>query len=434
MKTWVYRLLTCAVMTAVGLGFVVCAASREVVLTVGFVSDSYWDAPLGNCYAVLDAAIDRFENKHPGVRVTYTSGILKEDYSEWLAGQYLLGKEPDVFMVLPEDFDMMQDFGALEPLDTRIERDSTVQAEDFYHAALDSGKMGNTQYALPYECVPTLMFVNKTLLEKNGISVPSNDWTWDDFYRICKQITRDTDGDDSIDQFGSYGYTWQNALTSNGAALFSDDGKQCLIAQPEAVEAIAFSQKLEKLYETCDITAQDFDTGHVAFRPFLFSDYRTYQPYPWRIKRYSGFEWDCIQMPAGPMGSNASELSTMLVSMDSRSLHKQLAWEFMKELTCSDETQAMLYTESNSVSALRRVTQSEKTKEVLAQDTPGEIHLGLDLLSDTMEHAVAVPRFQNYDQALLLAQQLIPAAMQDEHNLELQLLRAQRQLDKLLNN
>ena len=216
--------------------------------------------------------------------------------------------------------------------------------------------------------------------------------------------------------------------------MFSDDGKQCLIAQPEAVEAIAFSQKLEKLYETCDITAQDFDTGHVAFRPFLFSDYRTYQPYPWRIKRYSGFEWDCIQMPAGPMGSNASELSTMLVSMDSRSLHKQLAWEFMKELTCSDETQAMLYTESNSVSALRRVTQSEKTKEVLAQDTPGEIHLGLDLLSDTMEHAVAVPRFQNYDQALLLAQQFIPAAMQDEHNLELQLLRAQRQLDKLLNN
>lgn len=407
MKTWVYRLLTCVVMTAVGLGIVVCAASREVVLTVGFVSDSYWDAPLGNCYAVLDAAIDRFENKHPGVRVTYTSGILKEDYSEWLTGQYLLGKEPDVFMVLPEDF---------------------------YHAALDSGKMGNTQYALPYECVPTLMFVNKTLLEKNGISVPSNDWTWDDFYQICKQITRDTDGDGSIDQFGSYGYTWQNALTSNGAALFSDDGKQCLIAQPEAVEAIAFSQKLEKLYETCDITAQDFDTGHVAFRPFLFSDYRTYQPYPWRIKRYSGFEWDCIQMPAGPMGSNASELSTMLVSMDSRSLHKQLAWEFMKELTCSDETQAMLYTESNSVSALRRVTQSEKTKEVLAQDTPGEIHLGLDLLSDTMEHAVAVPRFQNYDQALLLAQQLIPAAMQDEHNLELQLLRAQRQLDKLLNN
>ena len=92
----------------------------------------------------------------------------------------------------------------------------------------------------------------------------------------------------------------------------------------------------------------------------------------------------------------------------------------------------MLYTDSNGVSALRRVTQSEKTKQVLGQDTPGEIHLGLELLSDTMEQAVAAPRFPKYDQALLLAESLIPAAMEDEHNLELQLLRAQREIDTLL--
>ena len=428
------RLLTVVLLSAISVGVVMYASTREVVLTVGFVSGSYWDAPLGNCYAVLDAAIERFESTHSGVRVVYTSGIIKEDYSEWLMERHLLGTEPDIFMVLPEDFGMLCEFGALEMLDQRIEQDDEVQAEDFYSAAFDSGRMEGTQYALPYECVPTLMFVNKTLLEQNGISVPDNDWTWDDFYAICAQITQDTDGDGVIDQFGSYGYSWQDALVSNGASLFSENGRQCLIAQPEAVEAIAFSQKLQKLYETCDVTARNFDEGDVAFRPFLFSDYRTYQPYPWRVKRYSGFEWDCIQMPAGPSGTNCSELSTMLVSMAKRSSHKQLAWEFIKELTCSDDTQAMLYTDSNGVSALRRVTQSERTKEVLSQDTPGEIHLGLELLSDTMEQAVAAPRFQKYDQALLLAESLIPAAMEDEHNLELQLLRAQRELDTLLNN
>ena len=31
------------------------------------------------------------------------------------------------------------------------------------------------------------MFVNKTLLQKEGIKVPDNDWTWDDFYRICEK-------------------------------------------------------------------------------------------------------------------------------------------------------------------------------------------------------------------------------------------------------
>jgi multiple sugar transport system substrate-binding protein len=229
------------------------------------------------------------------------------------------------------------------------------------------------------------MFVNKTLLEKCGLDVPANDWTWEDFYTICAQVTQDTDGDGSIDQFGSYGYDWQNALVSNGASLFSEDGQRCLVAQPEAVEAIAFCQKLEKLYEDCDITSRDFDEGAVAFRPFLFSDYRTYQPYPWRVKRYSGFEWDCIQMPAGPSGS-----------------------------------------------ALRRVTESDQTKEILGQDTPGEVHLGLELLSDTMEQAIAAPRFPQYDQALLLAENLIPTAMQDEHNLEFQLLSAQREIEAAL--
>ena len=69
--------------------------------------------------------------------------------------------------------------------------------------------------------------------------------------------------------------------------------------------------------------------GRVAFRPFTFAEYRTYKPYPWRIKRYSGFEWDCIPMPAGPSGSNASQLDTLMAGMSSRTLQEKLAWEFL---------------------------------------------------------------------------------------------------------
>lgn len=432
MKQPFKRFLASILLALLCVGLTSYAAVQETVLTVGFVAGSYWDAPVGNCYAVIDAAIERFETAHPGVHVEYTSGILKRDYSEWLIDQHLLGREPDVFMVLPEDFGTLYALGALQPLSDLIERDEAVSTDDFYPAALESGAAGGTQYALPYECVPTLMFVNKTLLEAEGIPVPDNGWTWNDFYRICAQVTRDTDGDHMIDQFGSYGYTWRDALAANGAALFSEDGESCLITEPEAVEAIAFAQKLNKLYADCDITARSFDEGHVAFRPFLFSDYRTYQPYPWRIKRYSDFAWDCIRMPGGTSGANSSELSTMLVSIGSRSSKKALAWEFLKELTCSEETQSMLFTDSHGVSALRRVTQSPKTQQVLRQDTPGESRLGLEVLSDTMEQAVAAPHFRTYDQALLLAESLVQTAMEDEHNLPLQLQRVQREVREFL--
>ena len=170
----------------------------------------------------------------------------------------------------------------------------------------------------------------------------------------------------------------------------------------------------------------------MAFRPFLFSDYRTYQPYPWRIKRYSDFSWDCIPMPHGPAGGNSSELSTVLAGISSRSAHTTLAWQFLRELTANADNQSMLFTDSHSVSALRSVTDSDETRRILRQDTPGESQSGVEMLSDVMEQAVAAPRFRNYDQALLFTEGLVQNAMEDEHNLSLQLQRVQHEVQEYL--
>lgn len=73
---------------------ILAAASRPVVLHIGFPCDSYWNVPGENYYTFIDAAIEKFEAEHPNVKVEYTSGIRVEDYTEWLSGQYLLGQEP----------------------------------------------------------------------------------------------------------------------------------------------------------------------------------------------------------------------------------------------------------------------------------------------------------------------------------------------------
>ena len=426
------RLLAAAVLTAVCLSATGYCRTRPVELRLGFLAGSYWDAPNGNCYAVIDAMIARFEQTHHNVHITYTSGVLKRDYAEWLTERYLLGEEPDVFLILPEDFGTLCELGALAPLDGYLAQDAAVSETDFYPAALQSGAENGVQYALPYECVPTLMCVNKTLLEQEGIEVPSGDWTWEDFYNICAKVTRDTDGDGETDRFGCCGYTWQDALTANGASLFSEDGSSCLLAQPKAVQAVAFVQRLNKLTADAVPSARDFDEGNVAFRPFLFSDYRTYQPYPWRIKRYSDFSWDCIPMPRGAAGSNSSALSTVLAGISSRSANQTLAWQLLRELTADPENQSLLFTDSHGVSALRKVTDSDETRLLLRQDTPGESQNGVQALSAVMEQAVAAPRFRNYDQALLLTEGLVQTAMEDEHNLSLQLQRVQHEVQEYL--
>ena len=208
--------------------------------------------------------------------------------------------------------------------------------------------------------------------------------------------------------------------------------KKARLAEPKAVQAVAFAQRLGKLTAETVPSARDFDEGKVAFRPFLFSDYRTYQPYPWRIKRYSDFSWDCIPMPHGPAGGNSSELSTVLAGISSRSANMTLAWQFLRELTANADNQSMLFTDSHSVSALRSVTDSDETRRILRQDTPGESRNGVEMLSDVMEQAVAAPRFRNYDQALLLTEGLVQNAMEDEHNLSLQLQRVQHEVQEYL--
>lgn len=433
-KSLVKRLGSILVLTVLCLGITGWQARREKVLTVGFFAGSYWDAPNGNCYAGIDETVKRFEATHPGVRVEYQSGILKRDYSEWLMGKMLLGEAPDVFMILPEDFGRLTALNALAPLDHRIAQDDEVSPTAFYPSTLKSGRAGTVQYALPYECVPTLMFVNTTLLEREGISRPDNDWTWDDFYRICRAVTRDTNGDAFVDQFGSFGYTWQNAMVANNAQLFNAEGTACSLADDNAQEAIAFVQKLDLLYGNAEITSRTFDEGHVAFRPFLFSDYRTYQPYPWRIKKYSSFAWDCIQMPRGPHGDNVSELSTVLMGINRSSRQQSLAFQFLKEMTCSSETQMMLYTASHGASALRTATESPQTQEILGQDTPGDSRLDMTLLADVMESSVASVRFPKYDQAMILADKLIGEVMAQDRTLTLQLMVAQRELNQFLKN
>lgn len=348
---------------------------KVIVITFGMFSGSNWDVPNGDSYEIIDQAIERFEQTHDRVKIEYVSGLQKQDYAEWLSQQALTGKLPDVFMVRSDDLHIFANVGMLESLDSYMEKDPKMDTSRYFTSALQSGQYEQRQYVLPYESVPTMMYVNKTLLDQYGIALPDNDWTWEDFYNICKAVSQDLDGDGDLDTFGVYGYTWQNALAANHATILNEDGTQSVLNHENVYEAVSFMRRLEQLNKQTTITSDMFDQGMVAFCPMRFSEYRTYKPYPWRIKKYSNFEWECIPMPAGPRGANISQLDTLGIGISARSSNKELAWEF---------------------------------------------------LNDTMEYALPIVKFSDYDQIvavadseirrLLSTEEDIPSALQALHD------------------
>ena len=199
-KYYKWLLLPLLVIVVGSAAFIYHQTHQKIILKIGIYAGSSWDVPNGNDYKVIDTAISRFEKLYPNVEVVYESGISKDDYSDWLTDQIVAGTQPDVFIVPEDDFNLLSSTGVLAKLDEHIS--TSFDDSIFYESSYKAGNYNNTQYALPFESNPTMMCINIDLLEKEGISIPDSGWTLEDFYNICKQVTKDTDGDGVIDQYG----------------------------------------------------------------------------------------------------------------------------------------------------------------------------------------------------------------------------------------
>ncbi|MFZ5966854.1 MAG: ABC transporter substrate-binding protein [Bacillota bacterium] len=403
---------------------------KPIVLEIGIFAGSMYDVPNWQSYKAFDDEIKKFENIHPGVKITYRSGTLKEDYSEWLAQKIIKGKEPDVFCVLPGDFNTFAYIGIMNELDEFIQNDRGFDIDNMYINAIKSGQFNHHQYALPREVDPQLMFVNKTILKKEGIQIPKGNWTWDDFYHVCEQVTKDLDGDGKLDQFGSTGFSWQHAVYTNGRQLFDANGEQAKFNQPEVLEAVDFVRRLNRLNQNFIVTQEDFDNGKVAFSPFPFSAYRAYKSYPYRIIRYARFDWECVKLPKGPHGKNASALNSMLFAMSSRSKHKKEAWAFIQYLTNNYDSQVNVFRYSHGVPVLRNVTESKEADKELSKYNPEEeISVDKRILSEVIEQSTVTPKFHKYEEAMNMSDKEIYQMINGDRNIEDTL----RQLDQKLN-
>ena len=406
---------------------------KNITLEFGMFTGSNWDVAQANSFTIIDKAIAKFEHAHPGVTVHYYSGIRKDDYSEWFSRKLLAGEEPDIFMVLGTDFNQFASMGVMKNLETFIEEDTDFEPEKYFTSAFVSGQYESVQYALPYETVPTLMFVNKTLLTQEGIDMPEENWTWEDFYEICKKVTRDTDGDGVPDQFGSYNYDWMDALCSNGGGVFNKKGTEAALTDSRVVEAVKYVRSINDLYGGEKLTQEDFNGGLVAFMPLTFAEYRTYKTYPYKIRKYANFQWDCVTMPAGEQGGNISQVDSLLMGISANTKEEKLAWEFLKLLTYDEESQMNIFYDSQGASVLKEVTESQQMEQVVQEDMEeGDTVINGKLLGRVIEEGHVEPQFKKYEQAMSLTDSEINKILEEEKDVDSNLKILQRTINGYL--
>lgn len=351
---------------------------------------------------------------------------MKSDYSSWLSDKIVKGSQPDVFMILDDDFNTLSSIGALANIDSYMTHDQNFRKSDYYSSVLKAGTYSKHQYALPYECDPTLMFVNKTLLEECHIDMPDNDWTLNNFYSICKKVSQY-----SNKYYGCYDYSWLDSVYGYGAKVFNETGTQCFLDETTVKSAIEFYRKLNNLNKGHLVTSEEFDKGLVAFSPLSLSVYRTYKPYPWRVKKYSTFEWDCLKMPTVSKNKGSTQVSTLLMGMSAKSYHKSQAWDLLKELCHDVTTQKSLTQYSQGISPLKEVAQSQAISDMLDEE---DSQINISLLNQALLGARNREKFKKYDSAMTLIDTNMTRILNSSDDFDLSLIELQKQVNKYLND
>lgn len=159
-----------------------------------------------------------------------------------------------------------------------------------------------------------MMFFNKTMFAKAGIPNPyelqkNMQWTWDKCTEYAMKLTKDTNGDGQIEQWGFCGQNLEmSAIYSNGGAdIKIEKGKPVLaMADPAAVEAMDWLQKLAMINKCLYIPKND-DPWDKATQMFQNGQAAMFAYAYWVI---DGFQknmkddYGLISFPMGPKAKN----------------------------------------------------------------------------------------------------------------------------------
>jgi ABC-type glycerol-3-phosphate transport system substrate-binding protein len=299
-------------------------------VTLKFIS---WKDSYNELYAL-------FNQKYPWITIEQIP-VNSQPIMEIIATLEAAGTPADVTEI-DQDLISFDQNGLVEDLTPYIEKDLIFQDVTFPNGFFDTMTYNNKKLAVPMVDVPMWILVNKDLLAKNGLEMPSNDWTYDDFRDIAKKLTNP--------DAGEYGLTTQpefqmrllstKAIADGHAAnlqYMNEDLTQSVMNSPDVINDVKWLQEFvtkdgsllsnAAATEQGDVT-RDFINGKTGFA--IGGDWVLPN-----LKKNANFEWDVLPFPKGKVSQPGYTIYGPLALL-AGSKHKEeaflwLSFQFTKE-------------------------------------------------------------------------------------------------------
>lgn len=330
-----------------------------VLLALGCTSDrpqtvlrlTSWQTPAENA---LDLpAIRAFEAAHPGVRVESEPVSNQAEYREKVITSIVSGAPPDVFLLDNIDVPAFVEAGVLldlRPFAARV----GIDLEAIYPGVLSIFARDEAVFAFPKGFSPVVYYYNRALFDAAGMAYPRDGWTWEEFVATARGLTRDLDGDGTIDQWGTAlmrpFYAWQAIIWSNGGDILDSTGTRASgsLDDPRTVAALAFLTDL--------VTTHRVAPRPNAFRAVTGNEARLF--YSGRLALLPSGHWlipniraqlangrlrlGVVSVPRGPSGTVSTPLFASAWAVPRNTTHRKLAVTLAAYLAGADAQRSRL--------------------------------------------------------------------------------------------
>jgi multiple sugar transport system substrate-binding protein len=287
-----------------------------------------------------------FQAQHPEMSVFYTPD--PENLAEQMPLEMQAGNAPDVFQGCCGFFPAWAQKGYVLDLRRYVEEDldqSIVSDWDpaQYRSFLDSeGHL----YGVPKYQGTLVLYFNKDLFDEYGVAYPTAAWTHDDYLAAMKELTRDVDGDDRTDIWGSMiDINWDRLQVHinawGGNIVDPEDPTKCDLDSPESLGALEWVRA--RMWDD-KVMAKFTDVNNLGTSAaFAGGKLAMVEDGSWALKNIleqADFRIGVAPIPSGPAG-RATLSTTDGFGIYAGTRHPEEAWELVKFLVGREYALAM---------------------------------------------------------------------------------------------
>lgn len=299
--------------------------------------------------------VKKFMERYKNITVDYICTAPGQEYGMKIQAAMASGKLPDVFYVPPENLRAWVDAGKLLKITKYVKASKEINLNNIWPQAIsrymyDGKTIGKGDiYALPKDVGPFAFGYNKTMFKKEGIPLPDpkKPYTWNEFVEICKKVTKDTNGDGKLDQWGTdldVNWTLHMFVWSNGADWLDSTKTKVTIDDPKFIEALQFFADLRNKYKVTPTAVQGQSIS--GYQRWLNGQLAFFPVGPWDVPVYNKlkFEYDLIPPPVSPKTKKpATWLGSLGFGVASTTKYPQQAVDLAAFLSTDREGQRMAY-------------------------------------------------------------------------------------------